>query len=56
MKSKKLIGAEKLSRRKFLKKAGAVDLVAPEPWSRHTSPDKSCDWVNHQGTYMKTTT
>jgi len=26
-------------------------LVAPEPWSKYTSPDKSCDWVNHQGTY-----
>ncbi len=31
-------------------------LVKPEPWSKYTSPDKSCDWVNHQGTYKKTTT
>ncbi|MCD6023750.1 MAG: urtA [Fibrobacteria bacterium] len=28
-------------------------LVAPEPWSEYTSPDKGCDWVNHQGTYTK---
>jgi urea transport system substrate-binding protein len=28
-------------------------LVAPEPWSEYTSPDKSCDWVNHNGTYTK---
>jgi urea transport system substrate-binding protein len=31
-------------------------LVAPEPWSKYTSPDKSCDWVNHQGTYKKSAT
>ncbi len=30
-------------------------LVVPEPWSKYTSPDKSCDWVNHQGTYKKKT-
>jgi urea transport system substrate-binding protein len=28
-------------------------LVKPEPWSEYTSPDKGCDWVNHQGTYTK---
>jgi urea transport system substrate-binding protein len=28
-------------------------LVAPEPWSEYTSPDRGCDWVNHQGTYIK---
>ena len=27
--------------------------VEPEPWSKYTSPDKGCDWVNHQGTYQK---
>ncbi len=28
-------------------------LVAPEPWSKYTSPNKSCDHVNHGGTYTK---
>lgn len=28
-------------------------LVAPEPWSIYTSPDKSCDHVDHGGTYTK---
>jgi urea transport system substrate-binding protein len=28
-------------------------LVKPEPWSEYTSPDKGCDWVDHQGTYTK---
>jgi len=28
-------------------------LVRAEPWSQYTSPDKGCDWVNHQGTYTK---
>ncbi len=28
-------------------------LVKPEPWSEYTSPDKSCDWVDHKGTYKK---
>jgi urea transport system substrate-binding protein len=28
-------------------------LVEPEPWSKYTSPDKGCDWVNHKGTYQK---
>ncbi len=28
-------------------------LVAPEPWSIYTSPDKSCDHVDHAGTYTK---
>jgi len=28
-------------------------LVEPEPWSKYTSPDKGCDWINHQGTYQK---
>ncbi len=28
-------------------------LVNPEPWSQYTSPDKSCDHVNHGGTYTK---
>ena len=28
-------------------------LVAPEPWSAYTSPDKSCDHVDHGGTYTK---
>lgn len=28
-------------------------LVKPEPWSEYTSPDKGCDWVEHQGTYSK---
>ncbi len=28
-------------------------LVSPEPWSYLTSPDKSCDHVNHGGTYTK---
>lgn len=28
-------------------------LVAPEPWSAYTSPDKGCDHVDHQGTYTK---
>lgn len=23
-------------------------LVKPEPWSEYTSPDKGCDWVDHQ--------
>ena len=27
--------------------------VEPEPWSKYTSPDKGCDWINHQGTYQK---
>lgn len=26
-------------------------LVDPEPWSKFTSPDKSCDHVSHGGTY-----
>ncbi len=29
------------------------NLVEPEPWSKYTSPDKGCDWVNHKGTYQK---
>jgi urea transport system substrate-binding protein len=28
-------------------------LVAPEPWSQYTSPDKGCDHVDHEGTYTK---
>jgi urea transport system substrate-binding protein len=28
-------------------------LVEPEPWSKYTSPDKGCDWVDHKGTYQK---
>lgn len=28
-------------------------LVAPEPWSEYTSPDKGCDWVDHKGTFKK---
>jgi urea transport system substrate-binding protein len=28
-------------------------LVAPEPWSIYTSPDKGCDHVEHEGTYTK---
>jgi len=28
-------------------------LVAPEPWSVYTSPDKGCDHVDHEGTYTK---
>jgi urea transport system substrate-binding protein len=28
-------------------------LVAPEPWSIYTSPDKGCDHVDHTGTYTK---
>jgi urea transport system substrate-binding protein len=28
-------------------------LVAPEPWSIYTSPDKGCDHVDHDGTYTK---
>ena len=28
-------------------------LVAPEPWSIYTSPDKGCDHVDHGGTYTK---
>jgi urea transport system substrate-binding protein len=28
-------------------------LVEPEPWSKYTSPDKGCDWVNQKGTYQK---
>lgn len=28
-------------------------LVRPDPWSKYTSPDKGCDWVNHKGTYKK---
>ncbi|HHZ83486.1 MAG TPA: urea ABC transporter substrate-binding protein [Nitrospirales bacterium] len=28
-------------------------LVRAEPWSEYTSPDKSCDWVHHNGTYTK---
>ncbi len=28
-------------------------LVKPEPWSEYTSPDKGCDWVDHQGTFKK---
>ena len=28
-------------------------LVKAEPWSKYTSPDKGCDWVQHQGTYQK---
>ena len=28
-------------------------LVRPEPWSKYTSPDKDCDWVDHKGTYKK---
>lgn len=28
-------------------------LVDPLPWSPLTSPDKDCDWVNHNGTYAK---
>jgi urea transport system substrate-binding protein len=28
-------------------------LVKAEPWSQYTSPDKGCDWINHQGTYQK---
>ena len=28
-------------------------LVTPEPWSKYTSPDKGCDWIDHQGTYTK---
>ncbi|GEP93208.1 urea ABC transporter substrate-binding protein [Chitinophaga terrae (ex Kim and Jung 2007)] len=32
------------------KSAGLVD---PQPWSPLTSPDKDCDWVNHNGTYAK---
>jgi len=28
-------------------------LVEPEPWSKYTSPDKGCDWVQHKGTYQK---
>lgn len=31
-------------------------LVAPEPWSEYTNPDKGCDWVDHKGTYLKTKT
>jgi urea transport system substrate-binding protein len=27
--------------------------VEPEPWSKYTSPDKGCDWINHKGTYQK---
>lgn len=27
--------------------------VRPDPWSEYTSPDKSCDHVNHGGTYTK---
>ena len=26
-------------------------LVSPDPWSEYTSPNKSCDHVNHGGTY-----
>ncbi len=29
-------------------------LVAPEPWSIYTSPDRGCDHVDHSGTYIKT--
>jgi urea transport system substrate-binding protein len=29
-------------------------LVKAEPWSEYTSPDKSCDHVDHEGTYTKT--
>ena len=29
-------------------------LVNPDPWSKYTSPDKSCDHVNHGGTYTVT--
>lgn len=32
------------------KTAGLVD---PQPWSEYTSPDKSCDHVDHGGTYTK---
>ncbi|MED5579260.1 MAG: urea ABC transporter substrate-binding protein [Nitrospinota bacterium] len=28
-------------------------LVRPQPWSKYTSPDKGCDWVDHKGTYKK---
>ncbi|WP_221409019.1 urea ABC transporter substrate-binding protein [Reichenbachiella versicolor] len=28
-------------------------LVDPQPWSEYTSPNKSCDHVNHGGTYTK---
>ena len=28
-------------------------LVEPEPWSKYTSADKGCNWVNHKGTYQK---
>jgi urea transport system substrate-binding protein len=28
-------------------------LVRAEPWSKYTSPDKGCDWVNQKGTYQK---
>jgi urea transport system substrate-binding protein len=28
-------------------------LVKPEPWSKYTNPDNSCDWINHEGTYQK---
>jgi urea transport system substrate-binding protein len=31
-------------------------LVAPEPWSIYTSPDKGCDHVDHTGTYTKADT
>ncbi len=29
-------------------------LVAPEPWSKYTDPDKGCDHIHHDGTYTKT--
>ena len=28
-------------------------LVSPDPWDDISSPDKSCDHVNHGGTYTK---
>src|SRR5574341_343944 len=28
-------------------------LVEPEPWSKYTSPDKGCNWVQQKGTYQK---
>jgi urea transport system substrate-binding protein len=36
-----------------VKGTGPSGTVEPEPWSKYTSPDKGCDWINHQGTYQK---
>jgi urea transport system substrate-binding protein len=36
-----------------VKGTGPNGTVEPEPWSKYTSPDKGCDWINHQGTYQK---